>query len=55
VIGVNNAKMVGIGIEGLNFSIPSKYLIDFLRNREAYAFDSTRSEHGIHYLPAPPG
>lgn len=53
VIGVNNAKMIGLGIEGLNFSIPSKYVIDFLRNRDAFAFDSTRSEHGIHYLPAP--
>lgn len=53
VVGVVNAKMVGVGIEGLNFSIPGKYLIDFLRNREAFAFDSTRSEHGIHYMPAP--
>jgi serine protease Do len=53
VIGVNNAKMIGVGIEGLNFSIPSKYVVDFLRNRDAFAFDATRSEHGIHYLPAP--
>jgi len=53
VIGVNNAKMVGMGIEGLNFSIPSKYVMDFLRNRDAFALDSTRSEHGTHYLPAP--
>ena len=53
VVGVNNAKMIGLGIEGLNFSIPSKYVIDFLRNRDAFAFDATRSEHGIHYLPAP--
>ncbi len=54
VVGVVNAKMVGVGIEGLNFAIPAKYLVDFLRNRDAFAFDSTRSEHGIHYLPAPP-
>ncbi len=53
VIGVANAKMVGIGIEGLNFAIPGKHLIDFLKNRDAFAFDSTRSENGIHYLPAP--
>ena len=53
VVGVANAKMIGVGIEGLNFSIPGKYLVDFLRNRDAFAFDSTRSEHGIHYLPAP--
>jgi serine protease Do len=52
-VGVNSAKMVGVGIEGLNFSIPSKYVIDFLRNREAFAFDATRSKGGVHYLPAP--
>jgi serine protease Do len=53
VVGVNSAKIVGIGVEGLNFAIPSKYVIDFLRNRDAFALDSTRSENGIHYLPAP--
>ena len=37
----------------LNFAIPSKYVMDFLKNRDAFAVDSTRSEHGIHYLPAP--
>jgi len=53
VIGVTSSKIVGVGLEGLNFAIPSKYVIDFLRNRDAFAFDATRSEYGVHYLPAP--
>ena len=51
VVGVNSAGYTGL--QGLNFAIPSKYVIDFLENRDAFAVDSTRSENGIHYLPAP--
>jgi serine protease Do len=51
VVGVNSAGYMGM--QGLNFAIPSKYVKDFLRNRDAFAVDTTRSEHGIHYLPAP--
>ncbi len=51
VVGVNSAGYRGF--QGLNFAIPSKYVIDFLSNRDAYALDTTRSEHGVHYLPAP--
>ena len=51
VVGVNSSGYRGF--QGLNFAIPSKYVIDFLQNRDAYALDSTRSENGIHYLPAP--
>ncbi len=51
VIGVNSSGYTGL--QGLNFAIPSKYVIDFLRNRDAFAVDTTRSENGIHYLPAP--
>jgi S1-C subfamily serine protease len=51
VVGVNSAGYMGL--QGLNFAIPSKYVIDFLRNRDAFALDSTRSENGIHYMPAP--
>ncbi len=53
VIGVNSSKIVGIGLEGLNFSIPSSYVIDFLENRDAFAFNASRSQYGVHYLPAP--
>lgn len=51
VVGVNSSGYTGL--QGLNFAIPSKYVIDFLRNRDAFAVDTTRSENGIHYLPAP--
>jgi serine protease Do len=51
VVGVNSAGYMGM--QGLNFAIPSKYVIDFLDNRDAFALDTTRSENGVHYLPAP--
>ena len=51
VVGVNSAGYRGF--QGLNFAIPSLYVIDFLKNRDAYALDTTRSENGVHYLPAP--
>lgn len=51
VVGVNSAGYRGF--QGLNFAIPSKYVIDFLRNREAFALDTSRSENGVRYLPAP--
>lgn len=51
VVGVNSAGY--LGMQGLNFAIPSKHVIDFLRARSAYALDASRPEFGIHYLPAP--
>ncbi len=51
VIGVNSSGYMGL--QGLNFAIPSKYVMDFLRNRDAFVVDPSRSEYGIHYLPAP--
>jgi serine protease Do len=51
VVGVNSAGYRGF--QGLNFAIPSKYVIDFLQNRDAFALDGTRSENGVHFLPAP--
>ncbi len=51
VVGVNSSQYRGF--QGLNFAIPAKYVIDFLQNREAFALDTTRSENGVHYLPAP--
>jgi len=51
VVGVNSAGYRGF--QGLNFAIPAKYVIDFLQNRDAYALDGSRSENGVHYLPAP--
>ncbi len=39
--------------EGLAFGIPAEDLIDFLKNRSAYLFDSSQPGNGIKYL-APP-
>ena len=51
VIGVTNMKIMGG--EGLGFAIPTRYVIDFLRNREAFSYDSASSSAGYRYLEAP--
>jgi serine protease Do len=53
VVGVNNLKIVIAGFEGLGFSIPVDVVKDFLRNRDAYAFDSANPNNGFRYH-APP-
>lgn len=53
VVGVNNMKAAGVGVEGLGFSIPSNVLKLFLKNREAFAFDSRNPNSGFRYLPPP--
>ncbi|MCG3125613.1 MAG: hypothetical protein CHACPFDD_00438 [Phycisphaerae bacterium] len=52
VIGVTNMKITSG--EGLGFAIPIRYAIDFLRNREAFAYNSESSVAGFRYLQ-PPG
>lgn len=52
VIGVTNLK-VPAG-ESLGFAIPVHYVKDFLRNREAFAFDKDNPNTGIRYLSPPP-
>lgn len=58
VVGVNNMKIVAPGAEGLGFSIPTVTLKNFLRNRDAFAFDPTNPNTGFRYnrppRPAPP-
>ena len=51
VVGVNSAGHTGM--QGLNYAIPAKYVIDFLRNRDAFAVDASRDKNGIHYMPGP--
>jgi serine protease Do len=51
VVGVINMKLT-FG-EGLGFAIPIAYLKHFLRNRDAFAFDSTNPNTGYHYLEPP--
>ena len=51
VIGVTNMKsMMG---ENLGFAIPINYVKDFLRNREAFAFDKENPNTGHRYLDPP--
>lgn len=52
VIGVTN---MGIPFgEGLNFAIPARYIRDFIRNREAFAYDKENPNSGYSYNEAPP-
>jgi len=51
VIGVTNMKI--LGGEGLGFAIPARYVIDFLKNRDAFAYNSESSEAGYRYTQPP--
>ncbi len=51
VVGVTNMKIVGG--EGLGFAIPVRYVVDFLRNREAFAYNSESAAAGYRYLQPP--
>ena len=51
VIGVNSLK-IGGG-EGLGFAIPVHYVKDFLRSREAFAYNKDNPNTGYKYLDPP--
>jgi serine protease Do len=51
VIGVNSLKL-SAG-EGLGFAIPISYVKDFLRNREAFAYNKDNPNTGYRYLDPP--
>ena len=51
VVGVTNMKLA-FG-EGLGFAIPVAYLKNFLKNREAFAFDKKNPNTGYRYLDPP--
>ncbi|MBE2215167.1 MAG: trypsin-like peptidase domain-containing protein [Opitutaceae bacterium] len=53
VVGVNNMKAMMVGVEGVNFAIPSATLKAFLRNRDAFAFDTRNPNAGFRYLEPP--
>lgn len=53
VVGVNNMKLAGVGVEGLGFSIPANLLKLFLKNRDAFAFDARNPNSGFRYLSPP--
>src|SRR5262249_26573401 len=52
VIGVANMK-IPLG-EGLGFAIPARYLRDFLRNRDTFAYDKDNPNSRYSYTEAPP-
>lgn len=51
VIGVTNMK-IPFG-EGLGFAIPARYLRDFIRNRDAFAYDRENPNSGYSYNAGP--
>ncbi len=53
VVGISNMKAMIVGVEGLNFAIPVTVVKNFLRNRDAFAFDPRNPNAGFRYL-APP-
>ncbi|MGA3007655.1 MAG: trypsin-like peptidase domain-containing protein, partial [Opitutaceae bacterium] len=53
VIGVNDMKAMMVGVEGLNFAVPSSVVKMFLKNRDAFAFDPRNPNAGYRYLIPP--
>lgn len=51
VIGITNMKLT-VG-ENMGFAIPARYVKDFLRNREAFAYDKSNPNSGFKYHDAP--
>lgn len=51
VIGITNMKLM-FG-ENMGFAIPARYVKDFLRNREAFAYDKTNPNSGYKYHDPP--
>ncbi len=53
VVGVNDMKAMMIGVEGLNFAVPTSVVKSFLQNRDAFAFDPRNPNAGYRYLEPP--
>ena len=51
VVGITNMGI--LAAESLNFAIPTRYVKDFIRNREAFAYDAKNPNAG-HLYHAPP-
>lgn len=52
VVGITNMRL--LASEALNFAIPARYVKDFLRNREAFAYDLRNPNSGHLYHQPPP-
>ncbi|OHE79073.1 MAG: hypothetical protein A3G75_15005 [Verrucomicrobia bacterium RIFCSPLOWO2_12_FULL_64_8] len=53
VVGMNNMKALAVGVEGLSFAIPAAVLKDFVRQRDAFAFDPRNPNAGFRYVEPP--
>ncbi|MDG2423041.1 MAG: trypsin-like peptidase domain-containing protein [Phycisphaerales bacterium] len=51
VIGITNMGI--LAGEGLNFAIPTRYVKDFIRNREAFSYDTKNPNSGHNYQVPP--
>lgn len=51
VVGITNMGI--LGGEALGFAIPTRYVKDFIRNREAFAYDKKNPNSGHEYHDAP--
>ncbi|MFM1868676.1 MAG: hypothetical protein RL591_2084, partial [Planctomycetota bacterium] len=51
VIGITNMGITGG--EALGFAIPARYVKDFIRNREAFAYDRNNPNSGHNYQKPP--
>jgi serine protease Do len=51
VVGITNMGI--LAAESLNFAIPTRYVKDFIRNREAFAYDEKNPNSGHKYLVPP--
>ncbi|MDP7070004.1 MAG: trypsin-like peptidase domain-containing protein [Phycisphaerales bacterium] len=52
VVGITNMGI--LGGEALGFAIPTRYVKDFLRNREAFSYDASNPNTGHRYHTPPP-
>lgn len=52
VVGITNMGI--LGGEALGFAIPARYVKDFVRNREAFAYDKNNPNSGHNYHQPPP-
>jgi len=50
VVGVTNMKMFG---DGLGFAIPADKVKEFLKNRDAYSYDTDNPSNPYRYLQPP--
>jgi serine protease Do len=54
VIGVINMGVPSAVADGIGFAIPARYVRDFIRNREAFAYDKENPNSGYAYKSPPP-